>query len=63
LILLKVPESRYLDLKDFWWEYAFSPWPGLLYKPRGAKFHRQMAVMPYITKYNKAFGQKYTGDL
>ena len=25
LSLLKVPESRYLDLKDFWWEYEFSP--------------------------------------
>jgi transposase len=25
LNLLKVPESRYLELKDFWWEYEFSP--------------------------------------
>ena len=25
LSLLKVPESRYIGLKDFWWEYEFSP--------------------------------------
>jgi len=25
LNLLKIPESRYIELKDYWWEYEFSP--------------------------------------